>query len=362
MQTTVNNREGVRVTARSGIVFRPCHPGQKRVNMALKNYTVNCQLRAAWRPAGPGDFGADASMDAVSLGPAVAAPSLHADANGRVPGALPSACARGRRYYASRIVGSGAHGVVVEYRTASGQTLAIKVVAAGRSSEQEDRACLVPRLRNVVPQWRLDASDPPEWAFYGMPLLDRDLNPRCLPPRIVAARAVAGAAAGLRQLADAGYRYFDVKPCNILLGPTGYMLGDVASVGTRASTYPPPASFGVLFSWYQMRGGLLGRDERAYNLNCAWTLMVTYLLVALPRRELRRAGQTTRASRAFSYESLDVSHPDRGYKILVDCARLMLAELPNNGLGPMIKRIVAGRLPRLDEIFQVVETLEPRHD
>jgi hypothetical protein len=297
-------------------------------------------------------------MDAVSLGPAVAAPSLHGEANGRLPGALPSACARGRRYYASRIVGSGAHGVVVEYRTASGRALAIKVVAAGRSSEQEDRACLVPRLENVVPQWRLDAQDL-EWAFYGMPLLDRDLNPRRLPPPIVAARAVAGAAAGLRQLADAGYRYFDVKPCNILLGPTGYMLGDVASVGTRASTYPPPASLVVLFPWYRMQGGLLGRDERAYSLNCAWTLMVTYLLIAMPRRELRRAGQTTRASRAFSYESPDVSHPDRGYKVLLDCARLMLAELPPNGLSPMIKNILAGRLPRLTEIFRAVQAIEP---
>jgi hypothetical protein len=298
----------------------------------------------------------------MQLGPAVSAPGLRRQAKGKLPKSLPSIAASGRRYYADSILGSGTAGVVLRYRTASGESLAVKVVR-GKARDAEDRACELPRLREVVHQTRVCGSSN-AWSFYAMPCASDVLTmPRARTPRAAAQRGatvVASVARALRRLERNHARYYDVKPGNVLCtADGGMMLGDLGSVASTASTYPPPNHLTELFPWYHHVGGFVSSGSRAYALNCMWSLMVSFLVVALPGRTVQLGGRSSSVSGLFVFSTRHIRLKQEGAAVGAYALRL-LEELPcrpSQVFVDLLTDLLGGRAPHLSDTLNAIALL-----
>lgn len=330
----------------------------------------------------------------LTLGPAVAAPAMVREADERIPSELP--CIRGpdgERYYAGGILGRGSYGVVLRYEsTRGGRPLAVKVIHGRESREQEDRACEVPACRGVVPQIKLCPSDrwagaaaaagaaastaaaeprwsprqPTSWAFYAMPCLADMSTLEAVSGRRAgerAARVVGAMARALARLSRLGFRYHDLKPNNLLIdGQGGMFLGDLASVATRASTYPPPMCLSRQFRWYRHEGGFVrGPRAECYALNTVWALIVSFLIVAMPGRSVKVGGRERSVSRIFAFSCPAVADRDHGEWALDSAAHLL--ELVGRHsdaatvLGVVLDRARGGHLPQLGDTLRTVGQL-----
>jgi serine/threonine protein kinase len=321
----------------------------------------------------------DNELVGLTLGPAVAAPKLVRDSDDRLPTDLPCVCRPGgERYYAAGILGRGAYGVVLRYdSTRNGLPLAVKIIRGGTARRQEDLACQVPPCRGVLPQVRLTAGDEwldveesprwsphvsTDWAFYAMPCMDRDVLhlPDAADPPGRAAEVVAAMARGLARLHVAGYRYYDVKPNNMLVDRWGGMhLGDLSSVASRASTYPPPVCLRDRFPWYELDQGFVrGPRRETYALNTAWALIVCFLIVAIPGRSIKVGGKMRSVSRILGFSSPIVCEasddwPLRSVEKLLETVGTDAALV----LLTILSQISRGRLPGLPGTLQTVGQL-----
>jgi hypothetical protein len=317
----------------------------------------------------------------LSLGPAVAAPALVREADSRLPKTLPCVCRPGgERYYASKILGRGAYGVVLRYEsTRGGRALAVKIIHGSSAKRHEQAACAVPPCRGVVPQVRLRPSPewewssgspewspkaPTRWAFYVMPCMLHDVLR--LPTEggaaaRQAASVVAAMARALRRLSRHQLRYHDVKPNNMLVdGAGGLHLGDLASVDTRASTYPPPMCLRDRFPWYRHDGGFVGGPvDQSYALNTAWALIVSFLIIARPGQAVRVSGKNRSVSRIFSFNSPAIATTDHGDWALLSAERLLqsIAGDAPVVLGVILDKLVRGSMPDLRFTLQTVSQL-----
>lgn len=322
----------------------------------------------------------------LTLGPAVTAPKMVREADDRLPAELPCICAPdGERYYAGGILGQGAYGVVLRYdSTREGRPLAVKVIHGRTARDQEDRACEVPECRGVVPEVRLDANEhwgawtsgdarssprwspraPSSWAFYAMP---------CLAPlgeatdhHVARAAQVVGAMArALARLSRCGFRYHDLKPGNMLRDGDGrLLLADLASVATRASTYPPPMCLQHQFPWYRHESGFVrGPRSECYALNTAWALIVSFVIVAMPGRSVRVGGRDRSVSRILSYQCPAVAGTDHGDWAVAAVRRLLerIGAQPGGDaatvLSVLLDQIQRGTLPELSGTLKTVSQL-----
>jgi hypothetical protein len=223
----------------------------------------------------------------------------------RLPDALPTLCAPGVRYHAQRVLGHGAHGVVVRYATLDGRrAVAVKCVT-GRAVEAEDQACAVTRAPCLVRQRRIGAVDDSRgrWTLYGMDCHDRALVEDGEDRVECAGRVVTAVARALAAMLP--LEYYDVKPANVLRGDRGYVLGDLGSVASRASTLPPPACLRSRYPDYRLSSGMVrGPSTVVYPLNTAWTLLVTYLSVAFGHVVV--GDERVSVGRMFAYHRSDI--------------------------------------------------------
>jgi hypothetical protein len=296
----------------------------------------------------------------MQLGPGVSAPALRKQAKGKLPKSLPSVAMAGRRYYADSILGSGTSGVVLRYRTANGETLAVKVVE-GNARDAEDQACLLPRMREVMHQTRLPGSD--NWGFYAMQCLPGDvlgLRSNDKQDSHTAARIVATVARGLRRLWRNGARYYDVKPGNVLRTKVGgFVLADMGSIASTASTYPPPNSLTHMYPWYSHTSGFVSSGTRAYALNCAWVLMVSFLVVSLPGRTVQLGGRQTSVSGVFAFSAHHIRSRHDGTSVGKYARRLLdeLTCLASRTFVSLLEDILTGMAPDLTETLHTIGAL-----
>jgi len=293
------------------------------------------------------------------LGPSIQAPALRRAAGGHLPSALPSVALEGRRYYADRILGSGTAGVVLRYCTPEGDDqLAVKVVPRSARAA-EDRACRVPETPEVLNQQRLEwpegaagSSSCAGWAFYSMPCMAGDALSGGAGDRVSsnaaasrAARMVATVARAVRRLDRLGFRYYDIKPANVMRTPQdAFVLGDLGSVASTASTYPAPNSLQRVFAEYHHVAGIVARGERAYQVNCVWAIVVSFLILALPGRRVSLKGRERSVSAVFAFTASHVR--DRSSPVAKYAVRL-LDEVPGTAaayLGGMVAALLEGRL------------------
>lgn len=304
----------------------------------------------------------------LRLGPWVAAPRLCIESSNRLPGTLPCVCGAGERFYATGVIGRGGHGVIVRYASTTdpSRAVALKVVRGGRAAAEEDEGCEVPECPGVVSQRRLLSLDPgaPGFAFFVMQCLEHDIHG--LPPATGAgavARArgvVAAVAATLAGLAKVGRRYHDVKPANVLVDAAGgFHLADISSVACRSSTYPPPNCLRRVHPWYRHNGGFMqGPRAECYALNTVWTLMVCFLIVALPGRRVVCQGAEMSLSSLFVYSNPAVRQ--KNTDATLRAAEHLLGEIDApvaRHLGGLLRRVRSGHLPELARTLATLKDL-----